>query len=128
MSLQRMRRMDFPSLISESSAHPLADFPRPPRTTLRRQSDVESDARVDVPEAEPGDYSEENDVSRNQKYGIQVNPFLRYFRDCLCPWGDVRAAEGDHKKKNKCDGEKCDVTLEKPRNRSRPTGSRDPLH
>src|SRR5438067_9616657 len=120
--------MNLASLVAKSSSHSLANLARPWCTTLPRDTDVESDRRVDVPEAQSRNRYEKNDVPRNQKQRIEIKFFLGDFRGCLCPWEDVGSPKENQEQQDECHGKESDVAFHESSHRSRPSRGRDPLN
>src|SRR5437868_5760497 len=120
--------MNLAPLVAESSSHSVTKLARPWCTALPRHTNVESDRRVDVPEAQSCNRSEKNDVAWNQKQRIEIEFFLRDCRGCLCPWEDVGLAKKDHEQQNERHWEESDIAFHESSHRRRPSRSRDSLN
>src|SRR3954463_14591721 len=110
-----MRSVQLAPLVAEVAAHPITNATRPAGSALRQNSNVETQAQVDVPETQRGDRQEDQDHTRIKERAAQIN---RLLVDLRCPRGPpqnvVPAEQQNHEQQNERNRQKRDVPLEEP--------------
>src|SRR5437016_3486000 len=109
-----MGRVNLPALVAEVSPHPLAQRTCPVRSTLRHDAYIQTDSRIDVPEAEHRDDQRDPDNAREKEGRIQVHRLLvNLGHPVRPPENVVSPEEQDQQQQNESNWKERDVSFEK---------------
>ena len=88
--------MQLTALVPESSSHPFAQATRPAGARLRKDTDVETNRSVDVPNTERGDEQRYSNDAGEVEGRVQINGFLVDRRRTVGPPEDVVTPENEN--------------------------------